>query len=603
MPSRFSRFLTELKRRKVYRVAAVYVAMAVGLFGAADSALPDDLWEGLKVLVGVLVLIGFPIALVLTWAYEARPEEQKGDVSPALRSADSRVSSFESLTVSPHVSAETTELSGGLACGERPPSAGKAGHLSYAVAVTDLRPEGKPAIAVLPFDDFSPNPDDAYFAGGMHEEILTQLHKIRGLAVRGRTSVMQYRENRKGLGEIARELGVGFVLEGSARKAGNQVRVTAQLVDAGMDEHLWAESYDRPLTLENLIAVQSDIAQQVAYALKAVVLADEKVRIESRPTESLQAYDLYLLGRSYWDRLNQAGFQKAIGFFEQAIDLDPEFARAYTGIADSYSMLTMGWGMPPSEAFPRVRDAAVTALRLDPGLSEAHASLGGVLLFFDRDLNGAEAALKRAIDLDPNNSNAHHWLAISFMALKRHKEALAEIRRALNLDPQSPYVNMNMGYILYVSGDLSGAVDQFNRALETFPENPLLHAFLGITKAMQGGLSAAIADIERAVELAPDDTLIPLPYLGHVYGLAGREADARRILKQLQELEEERFVNPDYFSIVHLGLGELDQAMDWLYKAREARTDWAIFFPVDPVASRLHSDSRFTELVESACLG
>jgi serine/threonine-protein kinase len=415
--------------------------------------------------------------------------------------------------------------------------------------------------------------------------------------------VLQYAVDPPASGEIAAALGVQFVGECSVQRHGDQIRLIFQLLDGESGGQVWAEDYDRDLNLGTLLDIQSEIARQVAAGMRAVVLPEERARIESRPTENLEAYDLYLLGRSYWGQFSETGFQRAIELFEEAIALDPQFARAHAGIADSYALLTQGWGRPPVEVFPKVREAAEEALRLDPDLAEAHASLGAVRLFYDWDISGAIASLERAIELDPNYTNAHHWLAICFMALARHDDALEEARRALALDPLEAYINMNLGYFLYVAGESEEAEAHYQDVLRIFPEHPLIHAFLGLARVQLGRIDEAIDDLEKAVELARDDTLIPLPFLGYVYGVAGREADARQVLRRLHDLDRDQFVNPDYFSIVHLGLGELDQAMEWLYRAREARTDWAFWFPVDPVANPLHSDPRFVAMVQEIGLG
>jgi len=462
--------------------------------------------------------------------------------------------------------------------------------------------DDRPGVAVLPCENISPDPADAYLAGGIHDEILLKLSKIAALRPIGRQSTEWFRANPSAPAEVASELGASFIGECRVRKAGDRIRVTFQLSEVGTGSLLWAQEYDQDYTVENLFDMQSAIAQQVADAMQAVVLPEERARIETRPTESLQAYDLYLLGRSYWDRFSEAGFQRAIELFEEAIDADPEFARAYAGVADSYALLTQGWGQPPVEVFPRVREAAEKALDLDPDLAEAHASLGAVSLFFDWDLDAAVASLRRAIELDPNYTTAHHWLAICHMARARHEEALEEARRALALDPLSAYINMNMGYFLYVAGKYEEAEEHDLGALQIFPEHPLIHAFMGLARIRLGRVQDAIEDLEKAVALAREDTLIPLPFLGYAYGLAGREEEARGVLRRLHTLLEGQFVNPDYFSVVHLGLGELDEAMEWLYQAREARTDWAFWFPVDPVAYPLHEDARFVELVREVGL-
>ena len=567
-----------LKERKLVQWAITYLAGAWVIVEASSLVVGQFHWpEVIGQVVTVLAFFGFFVALVIAWYHGEKGRQ--------------RVSGPELLMVAALL------VVAGVALSVLGKPQGDDGTLPVREG------DDRPGVAVLPCANLSTDPDDEYLAASLHDEILLKLQKISSLFSIGRTSVLQYDDGPPGTNEIASSRGVGFIGECSVQRDGDQIRLIFQLLDGRTGGQVWAENFDRDLTVGNLFDIQSEVAQQVAHAIGAELTPEEKARIDSKPTESLQAYDLYLLGRSYFNQLNEAGFERAIELFEGAIAVDPGFARAYAGIADSYAVLTMGWGRPPVEVFPRVREAAEEALRLDPTLAEAHASLGVVRFLYEWNVADAEAAFRKAIELDPNSANARHWLAICSMSRARHEEALEEIHRALALDPLSPGINVNVGYVLYVAGDYQGAVDHYQNVLQILPDHPLFHAFRGAARAQQGKLAAATADLERAVDLARDDNLIPLPYLGYVYGLAGREADARRVLQQLHDLDREQFVNPDYFSIIHLGLGELDQAMEWLYRAQEARTDWAFFFPVDPVAYPLHSDPRFVELVRNNGLG
>jgi len=461
--------------------------------------------------------------------------------------------------------------------------------------------EAKPAIAVLPFENISPDPSDAYFADGMHEQITSQLSQVSAIRVISRTSVMPYQEERKPVRDIAAELGVNYVLEGSARKAEDRVRLTVQLIDAERDEHVWADEYDRDLTAAHLFEIQSEVAERVASALEVELTASERERIERHPTESLAAYDLYLLGRYYWNQLDTEGLERAIEYFERALDLDPDFALAYSGLADTYMVQTQGWRLAPRDVFPKAREAATRALELDPTLAEAHASLGQVRLFFDWDWEGAEAALRRAIELNPNYAPAPHWMAMCLMARARFAEAIQTVDRALALDPQSPYVKMNVGYIFYVSRQYNRAIEAYSDALEAHP-NAVIRALRGGVYVQQGLFDEGISDIELASEMLEGRNLIPAAYLGFAYARAGRRNDAERVLRELQEISAERFVNPDYIAIVLIGLGENDQAIEWLNRATEARTDWPVFFPVDPVTDSIRSDPRYQELLRTVGL-
>ncbi len=436
--------LQRLRERKIVQWAVVYLAGA-WLFLEALGFVADNFgWPTYITRSAIIIAaIGFLAVLVLAWYHGEKGRQRVSGAELLMIAALLAIAGMLLAILGPGEDAATTSE----------------------VAVMAPAVEGeKRAIAVLPFDNFSPNPGDAYFADGMHEEIITRLSQISELKVISRTSVMQYREVRKPVREIAAELGVDFILEGSARKAEDQVLLTVQLIDARKDEHLWADKYDRDLTAGNLFAIQSDVAERVAAALEVELTASERQRIERRPTESLTAYDLYLLGRYYWNQASEEGLKRAIGYFEQAIEYEPDFARAYAGLADSYALATQGWGLAPKEVFPKAREAATRALELDSTLAEAHASLGYVRMLFDWDWEGAETAFKRAIDLNPNYAPAHHWLALCYSARARHGEAIEEMKQALALDPLSPYTNLNMGWVLYVSRQYERATEHMRRA-------------------------------------------------------------------------------------------------------------------------------------------
>jgi len=585
--TRLREFLAELRRRRVYRVAVVYAAVAFVIWQAGEIALPAlHLPEWTLTLVVVLTLVGFPFALALAWAFDITPEglqrtaplAAERDVGPGRRGV---MAAFGAgVVVAVAAGAVFLFLEG------RPTEEG----LVYSPG------EAKPAIAVLPFDNISPDPSDAYFADGMHEQITSQLSQVSAIRVISRTSVMQYREERKPVRDIAAELGVNYLLEGSARKAEDRVRLTVQLIDADRDEHVWAEEYDRDLTAAHLFEIQSEVAERVASALEVELTASERERIERHPTESLAAYDLYLLGRYHLSQLDTEGLTRAVEYFEGALDLDPDFALAHTGLADTYMIQTQGWGLAPKDVFPKAREAAERALALDPMLAEAHTSLGGVQLFYDWDFEAAEAAFRQAIEINPNYAAAPHWLALALMARARFAEANEAARQALALDPQSPYVKHNLGYILYVTRQYDEALEVYSDVIRASP-NAVVRALRGGVYVQQGMFDEGISDIELAAEMLEGRNLIPAAYLGFAYARAGRRDDAERVLRELQGISAERFVNPDYIAIVLIGLGENDQAIEWLQRATEARTDWPVFFPVDPVTDSIRSDPRYQELL------
>jgi adenylate cyclase len=565
--------LRRLRERKIVQWALAYLAGAWLVLQAMEVTAEPFGWPlALQRGITILLIVGFFVTLVLAWYHGEKGRQRVSGAELLMIAALLAIAAILLTIVGPKEEAATTAE----------PVAAVAG--------------AKPAVAVLPFENISPDPSDAYFADGMHEQIISQLSQVSAIRVISRTSVMPYRQEKKPVRDIAAELGVDYVLEGSARKAEDRVRLTMQLIDAERDEHVWTEEYDRDLTAAHLFEIQSEVAERVASALEVELTVSERERIERHPTESLAAYDIYLLGRYYWNQLDAQGLERAVEYFERALDLDPEFALAYSGLADTYMMQTQGWGLAPREVFPQAREAATRALALDPMLAEAHASLGHVRLFYDWDWEGAEAALRRAIELNPNYAPAPHWLAMCLMARARFAEAIQAVQQALALDPQSPYVKMNVGYILYVSRQYDRALEAYSEALETRP-NAVMHALRGGVYVQQERFEEGIADIELAVEMLEGHNLIPATYLGFAYARAGRRSDAERILRELQEISAERFVNPDYIAIVLIGLGENGQAIDWLYRATEARTDWPVFFPVDPVTDSIRSDPRYQELL------
>jgi TolB-like protein len=567
--------LQSLKERRLVQWAVAYLAGAWLVFqGTEVLADPWNLSTGLQRTIHLLLVVGFFVTLVLAWYHGEQGRQRASGPELLMIAALLAIAAILLTIVRPREEAVT-------------------------ISKPVLALEGeKPAIAVLPFENISPDPSDAYFADGMHEQITSQLSQVSAIRVISRTSVMQYREERKPVRDIAAELSVNYVLEGSARKAEDRVRLTVQLIAADRDEHVWSEEYDRDLTVAHLFEIQSEVAERVASALEVELTASERQRIERHPTESLAAYDLYLLGRYYWNQLSAEGLERAIEYFERALDLDPDFALAYSGLADTYMVQTQGWGLAPRDVFPQAREAAERALELDPTLAEAHTSLGGVLLFYDWDFEAAEAAFRRAIELNPNYAQAPHWLGISLYSRARFAEASQAVERALALDPQSTYVKMNVGYLLYISRRYEQALESYSEAIRA-DSNAIVRALRGPVYVQLGRFEEGIADLEFVAEMLGERNLIPAAYLGFAYARAGRRSDAERVIRELQELSARRFVNPDYIAIVYMGLGENDEAIEWLYRATEARTDWPLFFSVDPVLDSLQSDSRYKELLRS----
>jgi len=549
--------IAELKRRNVFRVGAAYAIVAWLLIEVAHTAFPTlQLPDWTVTLVTVLLIMGFPVALVIAWAFELTPEGLKPakDVDPAESIRHLTGRKFDFVIIGLLAMALIFVVVDNYVLEAEPEQASVAREKS---------------IAVLPFANISPDPEDAYFADGMHDEVLAQLSKIRDLKVISRTSVMRYRgEDRPTSPKIAAELGVANILEGSVRLAGNRVRITTQLIEAESDAHLWTETYDRELTAANIFAIQSEIAKTVAEALRAALSPEEQDRLASIPTENLAAYEAYLLGRQRLVRYTAASLVEAVDYFEQAIELDPGFALAYVGLADSYANQVYWGNLAREEGLAKAQAAADKALALDDQLGEAYNSLAAIK--GERgDLEGAEAMYRRALELNSNYTTAYNWYGELLRDyLGRYEEALALQRKAAELDPLSAPIISEVGAALHSLGQFDEALARYQRALEVDPGyaqaytaigrhygfvsgrldeavvwyakgisldpgNPVYSAWLGWFFLELGDFDRAESWIERSLKLGPE-SLWPNFFMHALYLYRGDEAAAlgyaRRVL-------------------------------------------------------------------------
>ncbi|MCI0697473.1 protein kinase [candidate division KSB1 bacterium] len=391
-------------------------------------------------------------------------------------------------------------------------------------------------IAVLPLANISPDPQDEYFVDGMTEELISTLLRIDGLRVIARTSVMRYKVGgNKDVAEIGRELKVGTVLEGSVRKSANKLRITAQLIDVQTQEHLWSRNYDR--VLQDVFAIQSDIAQQVAEALKVRLLTGEKGEIEKKATENLEAYTLYLKGRYFWNKRTEADINKAILHFEQAIKIDSTYALAYSGLADSYSLLANRGSLSSKEACPRAKAAAIKAVEIDDTLAEAHTSLGFVRMAYDWDWLVAEKEFKRAIDLNPSYAIAHQMYARYLSGMGRHDEAIAEIKRAEELDPLSLPISAGVGQTFLKARRYDQAIEQLRKTQEMDPNFAQAHYFLGGAYLNKEMNEQAIAELQKAITLSADSLSVGAA-LVQAYAKLGKRNEAQKRLDEVIELSK-----------------------------------------------------------------
>jgi serine/threonine protein kinase/Tfp pilus assembly protein PilF len=424
------------------------------------------------------------------------------------------------------------------------------------------------SVAVLPFLNMSADPENEFFADGITEDVIAHLSKIRSLKVISRTSVMPFKNREQSLKEIGAKLDAATLLEGSVRRAGGRVRIVAQLIDAESDRHLWAETYDRDLT--DIFAIQSDVALQIAGALEAELSTEEKRRIRKQPTDDVQAYQLYLMGRHCLVRWTQEGVNQALRYMEQAVARDPEYALAYATMAYAYADMATGvaGSLPPAEAYQRAKTAVKRALELDPGLAEAHAVSGYLKYISDYDWAGAEHELKQAIELNPNSGEAYDFYGLLLAALERYDEAIEMQRRAYEVDPLAH--RMDIATTFLRAGRYDEAVAACNRVLEVDPHFALAHVTLGWGYLLKGMEEKGIAELERAVSISPESTIY-LGQLGQAYARVGRTDDARKMLGRLEEMSTRRYVSPYHIAYVYEGLGEHDRAMDFLEQAYEER--------------------------------
>lgn len=450
------------------------------------------------------------------------------------------------------------------------------------------------SLAVLPLENLSGDPAQDYFADGMTDELITDLAQVGTLRVISRSSVMRYKGARKPLSEIARELNVDAVVEGSVARSGNRVRVRAQLIRAADDQHLWAESFER--ALDDVLALQSEVAFAIARQIQVKLTPREPGRRTKVGPVNPGAYEAYLKGRYFWNKRDEAGLQEGVEHFQQAIVLDPSYAAAYSGLADSYTTLGYFSHLASQESFPQAKAAAAKALELDPALAEPHASLAYARLYYDWDWAGAEREFQQAIALNPNYATAHHWYSVYLTAMGRREEAMAEIRRAQQLDPLSLIIRTDIGFQLYYARQYDEAIEHLRGTLEMNPNFPLAHLWLGRAYQQKQMYAEAIAEFRQAANVLRDWP-VTIAAIGFVQGKAGSRAQARKTLEQLKRLSRKRYVTAYGIALVYAGLGDTSRAFAWLNKAVEERTHWLVWLKLDPRWDDLRADPRFPQLL------
>ena len=593
-------FFAELKRRNVYKVAVAYVVVAWLLIQAASIFLPafDAPPWVMKIFI-IVIIFGFPVALILSWAFEITPEGIKLESEIEQSKSITRRTGRKIVAVTIALAVVAASLfvyqmvRSKSAITPRPVTQPEARPGFQSEAVT-LAPNK--SIAVLPFDNLSGDPQNAYFSEGVQDEILTRLAKIAELKVISRTSTQRFKSAPEDLRQIAQQLGVANILEGSVQKANDQVRVNVQLINALTDTHLWADTFDRKLT--DIFAVETEIAKTVADMLQAKLTGSEQHVIAARPTENSEAHQLYLKGRFFWNKRTGNDLKKSIDYFEQAIAADPSYALAYAGVADGYVFLPGYNAGAPRDCYPKAMAAAKKALELDDTLAEAHTTLALAIWYYEFDFAQANREFQRAIELNPNYAIAHQQYGNNTLsALGRFDDAIGEGKRAVELDPLSLIINADLGTDYYFARRYDESIAQLRKTVELDPGFYYVRLNLGEALAAKGALDEAIAEYQKAHALNDDPFALGL--LGHAYASSGNKAEALKILDQLKELSKQHYVSAYSFAVLYVGLGDKEEALRWLEQAYQDRAGNDIgWIRVDSILNPLHGDPRFEAIAE-----
>src|SRR5437588_2172682 len=453
------------------------------------------------------------------------------------------------------------------------------------------------SIAVLPFVNQNRDPDSEYLSDGVTESIINSLTQLPSLKVMARSSVFRYKGKEDDPMAAGKEMGVRAVLTGRIMQRGDSLTISTELLDVRDNKQLWGEQYQRKVS--DLLAVERDIAREITGNLRLKLSGPEQSRVVKHYTENPEAYQLYLKGRFYWNRRTEDGARKAIEYFQSAIEKDPTYALAYTGLADCYSVLGTSYNvasLSPSEAIPKAKAAATKALEMDDTLAEAHTSLAYIRLNYDWDWAGAEREFKRAIELDPNYANAQHWYSHYLMAMSRPEESLAESKRALELDQLDLVMNIHLGWHYIYAHQYDLAIAQFRKTLEMDPNYGLTHWYLGQAYALKGMYAEAETELLKAKYLLQQNVAVEAD-IGYAYAASGKGGEAKKAIDELKQSSKQRYISSYYLALIYTGLGEKDSAFEWLENAYRERSDLLIYLKVDSRLDSLRSDSRFAKLV------
>jgi TolB-like protein/DNA-binding winged helix-turn-helix (wHTH) protein/Tfp pilus assembly protein PilF len=468
-------------------------------------------------------------------------------------------------------------------------------HYAGSGNISQSGPTQSTSLIVLPLENLSGDKSQDYFADGMTDELIANLAKIRSLRVISRSTAMAYKGTRKPLSEIARELHVDAVVEGTVLREGSRVRITAELVQVSTDHHLWAETYESQIG--DVLALQNRVSSAIVNEIRINLTPEDRARLAKNPAIAPEAYENYLKGRFYWNKRSDENLIKAIGYFEQATHQDPYYALAYAGLSDCYAIIgaTIFGTMPVDEAAPKAREAARRALDIDPDLAEAETSLATLKFNYDWDWSGAEEGFQRAIQFNPSYATAYQRYSLYLMAMGRFQDGFQQINKARELDPLSISINFSLGWRLYMARQYDRAIEQLRNTLEMDPSYELPHLVLGQAYEQKGAFALAIPELRKAVDLSHGTPLM-ISALAHAYARAGNKEEAEKLLIDMVHQSKKQYVSPYYFAVVHVGLGENEKAMEWLEKAFTDRSNGLVFMKVEPELDNLRSSPRFLAL-------
>lgn len=572
-PNKFSQFWQELKRRNVVRVITVYAGAAFVIIELINNITePLRLPEWTPTLVIVLLAIGFPIVIIFSWIFDLTPEgiEKTRPIEEQLPTKNPSASI--SWKIATYVSLVIILILLGFQIFSREKKPGKSNSELY-------------SIAVLPFTNISENPGQEYFVEGITETLITELARISAL------KVITVRNSSNAASWYAQRNDIDAFLEGSALLFGDQVRVTARLIDRPSGEALWANQFDREL--KDVLNLHSDLVNKITTEINVYLTKEEESYLASRRITEPEVYKLYLKGRYHIGKRNKQGLANAIICFEDAAEKDPHNAYIFSGLADAYTLSCEYGFMPSEEAYPKALAAAGRAIQLNDRIAETHTSLAYVKFMFEWDWTGAEAAFQKAIEINPNYATAHQWYSFFLILQDRAEESIKEQKLALELDPLSLIINKGLGHRMFLAGQHLEAIEVLSQTLEIDPDFAPAYRDMGFSYLELGNHGEAIKALERTRNITDDLTSMNTYALGYGYGIAGKTDEALEILEQYKLIAEERYVSPYIFACLYLGLNEREACFRWLNIAYEERDPSLVFLKTHPIWNPVRSDPGF----------